>query len=182
MQRAMKNAGYDTSLSDIPELTQILMSHSSASTHRAWQELPRKLRRRAASHDVRRVPARLRGKARAEVSRRLADHDILDHTFDYFIVAPDGSNAPQDTGKKASQAWQSTAGESCRCIRTTTKFVVLYMPGSMALCCTDEIVSQRIRNGWSRTCGTLNVCTWRICGVIDWSVHFVVTPFISSSW
>jgi hypothetical protein len=37
-------------------------------THRVWQTLPRHLRRRAASHDVRRVPARLRGKARAEVN------------------------------------------------------------------------------------------------------------------
>ncbi|KAF9230624.1 FAT domain-containing protein [Melanogaster broomeanus] len=37
------------------------------STHRAWQTLPRHLRRRAASHDVRRVPVRLREKARAEM-------------------------------------------------------------------------------------------------------------------
>lgn len=37
------------------------------STQRAWQSLPRSLRRRAASHDVRRVPVRLRDKARAEV-------------------------------------------------------------------------------------------------------------------
>ncbi|KAK7681603.1 hypothetical protein QCA50_015336 [Cerrena zonata] len=36
-------------------------------THRAWQQLPRHLRRRAASHDVRRVPVRLREKARAEM-------------------------------------------------------------------------------------------------------------------
>lgn len=38
-----------------------------SSTQRAWQTLPRSLRRRAASHDVRRVPVRLREKARAEV-------------------------------------------------------------------------------------------------------------------
>ncbi|EGO23569.1 hypothetical protein SERLADRAFT_416006 [Serpula lacrymans var. lacrymans S7.9] len=48
MQTAMKNA-------------------SASSTHRAWQMLPRHLRRRAASHDVRRVPLRLREKARAEM-------------------------------------------------------------------------------------------------------------------
>ncbi|EKM51892.1 uncharacterized protein PHACADRAFT_127885 [Phanerochaete carnosa HHB-10118-sp] len=35
--------------------------------HRAWQQLPRHLRRRAASHDVRRVPLRLRDKAKAEM-------------------------------------------------------------------------------------------------------------------
>jgi hypothetical protein len=38
-----------------------------ASTHRAWQELPRHLRRRAASHNSRRVPVRLREKANNEV-------------------------------------------------------------------------------------------------------------------
>ncbi|KAH8104719.1 POP1-domain-containing protein [Cristinia sonorae] len=38
-----------------------------SASHRAWQELPRHLRRRAASHDVRRVPLRLRDKARAEM-------------------------------------------------------------------------------------------------------------------
>ncbi|KIJ54374.1 hypothetical protein M422DRAFT_221979 [Sphaerobolus stellatus SS14] len=38
-----------------------------ASTQRAWQALPRSLRRRAASHDVRRVPVRLREKAKAEM-------------------------------------------------------------------------------------------------------------------
>ncbi|THH20545.1 hypothetical protein EW146_g820 [Bondarzewia mesenterica] len=48
MQEAMKNA-------------------SSSSTQRAWQELPRHLRRRAASHDIRRVPIRLRKKAKAEM-------------------------------------------------------------------------------------------------------------------
>ncbi|EJC98842.1 POP1-domain-containing protein [Fomitiporia mediterranea MF3/22] len=36
-------------------------------TQRVWQTLPRHLRRRAASHDVRRVPARLRQKARSEM-------------------------------------------------------------------------------------------------------------------
>ncbi|KAH9971933.1 ribonucleases P/MRP protein subunit POP1-domain-containing protein [Lactifluus volemus] len=48
MQQAMKNA-------------------KAGSTHRAWQELPRHLRRRAASHNVRRVPHRLRQKSRAEM-------------------------------------------------------------------------------------------------------------------
>lgn len=60
------------------------MSLSSASTHRAWQELPRKLRRRAASHDVRRVPARLRGKARAEVSERLLSHILYDTGGNFY--------------------------------------------------------------------------------------------------
>ncbi|KAI0689073.1 NUC188 domain-containing protein [Cytidiella melzeri] len=44
------------------------MQNARADTaHRAWQQLPRHLRRRAASHDVRRVPLRLRDKAKAEM-------------------------------------------------------------------------------------------------------------------
>ncbi|KAF9527535.1 POP1-domain-containing protein [Crepidotus variabilis] len=39
----------------------------ASSTHRVWQTLPRHLRRRAASHDVRRVPERLRDRAQAEM-------------------------------------------------------------------------------------------------------------------
>jgi hypothetical protein len=40
---------------------------SAAATQRVWQTLPRHLRRRAASHDVRRVPMRLRARAIFEV-------------------------------------------------------------------------------------------------------------------
>ncbi|KAG8684812.1 hypothetical protein FRC08_013472, partial [Ceratobasidium sp. 394] len=39
----------------------------ATATHRVWQTLPRHLRRRAASHDVRRVPVRLREKAKFEI-------------------------------------------------------------------------------------------------------------------
>lgn len=41
-------------------------------SHRVWQTLPRHLRRRAASHNVRRVPVRLREKAKLEVCIRLS--------------------------------------------------------------------------------------------------------------
>ncbi|KAJ7175799.1 ribonucleases P/MRP protein subunit POP1-domain-containing protein [Mycena filopes] len=48
---------------------QIGMKTASASaTQRVWQTLPRHLRRRAASHDVRRVPLRLRDRARQEMN------------------------------------------------------------------------------------------------------------------
>ena len=44
------------------------MSHARSSAHtRAWQLLPRHLRRRAASHNPLRLPRRLRGKAHAEL-------------------------------------------------------------------------------------------------------------------
>ena len=52
----------------------INQTESSAGTQRVWQSLPRHLRRRAASHDVRYVPARLRQKARAEVGSTHCAH------------------------------------------------------------------------------------------------------------
>ncbi|KAJ8080661.1 Ribonucleases P/MRP protein subunit pop1 [Marasmius tenuissimus] len=52
---------------EINAMQSAMKSASSSSTHRAWQVLPRHLRRRAASHDPRRVPVRLRAKAKAEM-------------------------------------------------------------------------------------------------------------------
>ncbi|VDC04482.1 unnamed protein product [Peniophora sp. CBMAI 1063] len=52
---------------EIKAMQQAQKNASSSATHRAWQELPRHLRRRAASHDVRRVPQRLRGKSAREI-------------------------------------------------------------------------------------------------------------------
>ncbi|KAL4080470.1 ribonucleases P/MRP protein subunit POP1-domain-containing protein [Scleroderma citrinum] len=51
---------------EIDAMQKAIKSAGESSTHRAWQTLPRHLRRRAASHNVRRVPLRLRDKARAE--------------------------------------------------------------------------------------------------------------------
>ncbi|KAL0960688.1 hypothetical protein HGRIS_005715 [Hohenbuehelia grisea] len=52
---------------EIEAMHKAMKTASASSTQRAWQALPRHLRRRAASHDVRRVPLRLRDKARAEM-------------------------------------------------------------------------------------------------------------------
>lgn len=52
---------------EIDAMQKAMKTANSSSTQRAWQALPRHLRRRAASHDVRRVPLKLRDKARAEV-------------------------------------------------------------------------------------------------------------------
>ncbi|KAI6125839.1 NUC188 domain-containing protein [Pisolithus croceorrhizus] len=52
---------------EINAMEKAIKSAKESSTHRAWQTLPRHLRRRAASHNVRRVPLRLREKARAEM-------------------------------------------------------------------------------------------------------------------
>lgn len=65
---AKSNKGSWACHQTIPNNSLLTIFSSQSSTHRAWQTLPRHLRRRAASHDVRRVPTRLRDKARAEVS------------------------------------------------------------------------------------------------------------------
>ncbi|KAG2145816.1 ribonucleases P/MRP protein subunit POP1-domain-containing protein [Suillus clintonianus] len=59
---------------EIDAMQKAIKTAGESVTHRVWQTLPRHLRRRAASHDVRRVPLRLRDKARAEmvpVTRRI---------------------------------------------------------------------------------------------------------------
>lgn len=67
MEAALKTAKYVTSTPSPFPASFHLHACRANSGHRVWQTLPRHLRRRAASHDVRRVPARLRNKARAEV-------------------------------------------------------------------------------------------------------------------
>ncbi|PPQ68334.1 hypothetical protein CVT24_004815 [Panaeolus cyanescens] len=52
---------------EIDAMHSAMKTASASSTHRVWQTLPRHLRRRAASHDVRRVPLRLRERAAAEM-------------------------------------------------------------------------------------------------------------------
>ena len=53
--------------SDILALHRAMKQADAATNTRAWQLLPRHLRRRAASHNVLRLPRRLRNKARAEL-------------------------------------------------------------------------------------------------------------------
>ncbi|KZT11889.1 POP1-domain-containing protein [Laetiporus sulphureus 93-53] len=52
---------------EISAMSEAMTNAHSNTTKRAWQQLPRHLRRRAASHNVLRVPKRLREKARAEM-------------------------------------------------------------------------------------------------------------------
>ncbi|KAG9081834.1 hypothetical protein FRC07_014401, partial [Ceratobasidium sp. 392] len=52
---------------EIGAMQSAMKSAAATTTHRVWQTLPRHLRRRAASHDVRRVPVRLREKAKFEI-------------------------------------------------------------------------------------------------------------------
>jgi hypothetical protein len=82
----------------------MLMKSRSAPTHRAWQLLPRHLRRRAASHDPRRVPLRLREKARFEVCDTRAGlevvkfiHNLTDGSFN-----EESAEAPQTLSQKTT--------------------------------------------------------------------------------
>uniref|UniRef100_D8Q015 Pop1 N-terminal domain-containing protein n=1 Tax=Schizophyllum commune (strain H4-8 / FGSC 9210) TaxID=578458 RepID=D8Q015_SCHCM len=52
---------------EIDAMHNAMQNSSEHSAQRAWQALPRHLRRRAASHDPRRVPTRLRERAKAEI-------------------------------------------------------------------------------------------------------------------
>ncbi|CEL51735.1 ribonuclease P [Rhizoctonia solani AG-1 IB] len=52
---------------EIGAMQSAIKTATAAASHRVWQTLPRHLRRRAASHDVRRVPVRLREKAKLEI-------------------------------------------------------------------------------------------------------------------
>ena len=53
---------------EINALEQGLKRAQSALNTRAFQNVPRSLRRRTASHDVKRIPKRLRSRAKREVS------------------------------------------------------------------------------------------------------------------
>ncbi|KAG5366066.1 Ribonucleases P/MRP protein subunit POP1 [Yarrowia sp. B02] len=53
---------------EIEKLSAAMQSSRTASSQRAFQSLPRSLRRRAASHDVKRIPRKLRARARQEMS------------------------------------------------------------------------------------------------------------------
>ncbi|GAA5839669.1 hypothetical protein JCM9279_005135 [Rhodotorula babjevae] len=59
-------------LFEISAMKRAMKSAKEAGTQRAFQSLPRHLRRRAASHNIRRLPSRLRERARGEVPKDAA--------------------------------------------------------------------------------------------------------------
>ena len=61
------DAAINARKAEILALHRAMKQAREATNTRAWQLLPRNLRRRAASHNLLRLPARLRGKARAEL-------------------------------------------------------------------------------------------------------------------
>lgn len=67
MKHALKSSKYVQASKPAVVLQLTHGSPREASSQRAFQSLPRHLRRRAASHNVRRLPVRLRQKALAEV-------------------------------------------------------------------------------------------------------------------
>ena len=74
----------------------------AGSTHRAWQELPRHLRRRAASHHVRRVPLRLRNKSRVEVR----NDSVTIHALGLITLLQDGHSSSKNSRAITSEARQ----------------------------------------------------------------------------
>ena len=62
---------------EIRALENSMAATKQMSATRAFQQLPRELRRRTASHNVKRVPRRLRARAAKEVCEHLGDSDHL---------------------------------------------------------------------------------------------------------
>ncbi|KAH9847891.1 POP1-domain-containing protein [Lenzites betulinus] len=91
---------------EINAMHEAMQSARSSSTQRAWQQLPRHLRRRAASHDIRRVPLRLRDKARAEMdpARREAPGRSIPKRSKHKLI----SRSTQFLSRQKDQTWLET--------------------------------------------------------------------------
>jgi ribonuclease P/MRP protein subunit POP1 len=73
---------------EIGALEKSMQKSKKALTMRAFQQVPRVMRRRTASHNVKKVPRRLRGRAEREVSDRKG-YDMEPHLV--VIVADEGT-------------------------------------------------------------------------------------------
>jgi len=109
----MKNAKY----ADFRQLNAYFSFNfcRAGSTHRAWQELPRHLRRRAASHRVRRVPLRLRKRSRAEVrSDTLYTNQLIyssTRRWTHYVEKFSGDRFRSEARKDASSGVTSLRGD-----------------------------------------------------------------------
>lgn len=103
-----------------------IKSAKSATTTRAWQLLPRHARRRAASHNLLRLPSRLRGKAlaelkssttqartRSETRKRMPDHGVIRATLRRHRLARRASHS--------KRRWLETHLWHAKRFRTTTE-------------------------------------------------------------
>ncbi|GJJ13300.1 hypothetical protein Clacol_007552 [Clathrus columnatus] len=75
-------------------------------TQRVWQTLPRSLRRRAASHDVRRVPVRLREKARTEMDT--VKRKVLNKRLSKAGMSKAISKTQQYLNRQRDKTWLET--------------------------------------------------------------------------
>jgi len=64
--------GFQARSFEVTAMHSAMERSKDASAERAFQSLPRHLRRRAASHNIKRLPVRLRERARREVSQKTA--------------------------------------------------------------------------------------------------------------
>lgn len=76
---------------EIRALEKGMQQSRGALTSRAFQQVPRALRRRTASHNVKRVPQRLRARAKREVTTPTDTHTHT-HTYRYIYVKADQSH------------------------------------------------------------------------------------------
>lgn len=181
MKKALKNAWYvcplplihqelDSALT-FPSPTSLAPSYRDSSTKRAFQTMPRHLRRRAASHNARRVPSRLRAKAAAEV--RLCCSSATDKSgLTFAPVASDVADRPQDQEEEAlssqegdSKDWHVVDGEVPPTPTYVSSASVLRAP---LLTSFSVWVHQATSSGWIRTSGWQRGCTWSTSGASDW--------------
>lgn len=73
---------------EIQALEEGMQRSKNALTTRAFQKVPRSLRRRTASHNVKRVPRRLRARAKREVMHRHCH--IMEVPLANFFIGTDG--------------------------------------------------------------------------------------------
>ena len=74
--------------------------HSALGSTRAFQSLPRHLRRRAASHNPRRVPKRYRSRAAAEVCLNLTKLIVLTDRSDRAVMLSRYIESEQEQGRR----------------------------------------------------------------------------------
>ncbi|KAI8871640.1 POP1-domain-containing protein [Ramicandelaber brevisporus] len=84
--------------------------HSNSA--RAFQTLPRHLRRRAASHNVKRIPVRLRERALAEMRKSAGITSSSQNTPDAEGSGKKITNAPKRLGKREARRKQKRSGGS----------------------------------------------------------------------
>jgi len=138
--------------------------HSEASTFRVWQTLPRHLRRRAASHNVHRVPLALRDRARAE-----ARFSLIYHT----LVPTVSSRWMSWRRKPLVDPFRSQERINALLAQHHFSNAKVRLFSLVQHDCVLISMSQEIKYGLKHIYGTRSECIWTIYGVIAWFVDLL---------